>query len=221
MSRFSHTVYETSVVKLSALPRAGLPEVAFAGRSNAGKSSAINTLTNVRGLAYVSKTPGRTQCINLFRIGEGYIADLPGYGYAKVPAEIKARWEGLLARYLATRETLAGMMLIMDARHPMTPLDQRMLDWYAPANKPLHVLLTKADKLSRNEAAATLRAVRQALARMHPGWNAQLFSSLSRQGTDEAREVLERWLAPAPGAVDSAQKIAPGQGKCAGGIQEP
>jgi GTP-binding protein len=194
MSRFSHAAYETSVVKLAGLPREGLPEVAFAGRSNAGKSSAINTLTGIHKLAYVSKTPGRTQCINLFRVDSGYIVDLPGYGYARVPVAIKASWEGLLARYLVEREALAGMMLIMDARHPMTPLDQRMLDWFAPANKPVHVLLTKADKLSRNEASATLLKLRRELTALHPGWSAQLFSSLNRQGTDEARAVLATWL---------------------------
>lgn len=185
--------FHTSVAHLRDLPFSR-GEIAFAGRSNAGKSSALNLLTRIKRLAFTSKTPGRTQLINFFELSPDlYLVDLPGYGYAKVPPEVKAQWEGLLSRYLQERETLLGMVLIMDARHPLTPLDRRMLDWFTPTDKPVHILLSKADKLSNNERLQTLRRVRQELA-SYPTVTVQLFSSLSRLGADEATQTIENWF---------------------------
>jgi GTP-binding protein len=185
--------FYTSVAQLRDLPFSHA-EIAFAGRSNAGKSSALNLLTRIKRLAFTSKTPGRTQLINFFAVDpDVYLVDLPGYGYAKVPPAIKAQWEQLLSRYLQGREPLAGMVLIMDARHPLTPLDQRMLDWFTPTGKPVHILLSKADKLSNGERVQTLRRIVQAVA-AYPAVSVQLFSSLSRLGADEATKVIENWL---------------------------
>jgi GTP-binding protein len=185
--------FHTSVAHLRDLPFSRA-EVAFAGRSNAGKSSALNLLTRKNRLAFTSKTPGRTQLINFFELApDTFLVDLPGYGYAKVPPQIKAQWEDLLSRYLQEREPLVGMVLIMDARHPLTPLDQRMLDWFTPTGKPVHILLSKADKLSNSEKALTLRKVKQTLAPFD-NVSVQLFSSLSRLGADEAAGVVEGWL---------------------------
>lgn len=191
--------FHTSVAQLRDLPYSRA-EIAFAGRSNAGKSSAINLLTRKNRLAYTSKTPGRTQLINFFALAaDTYLVDLPGYGYAKVPPAVKAQWESLLSRYLQQREPLAGMVLIMDARHPLTPLDLQMLDWFVPTGKPVHILLSKADKLSNGERVQTLRRVREALA-AYAGVSVQLFSSLSRLGADDAAALIEAWLQPAAGA---------------------
>jgi GTP-binding protein len=193
MTLFNRATYAASAATLAQLPYSQR-EVAFAGRSNAGKSSAINTLARHNRLAFVSKTPGRTQLINFFDVGESrFIVDLPGYGYAKVPIEIRARWEGVLSTYLQTREALAGLVLIMDARHPLTPLDTRMLDWFTPRGLPVHILLTKADKLSRGEASRTLQHVRSAL-KDYPSVSIQLFSSLAKQGIEEAETVIAGWL---------------------------
>lgn len=185
--------FHTSVAQMRDLP-ASRGEVAFAGRSNAGKSSAINLLTRKNRLAFTSKTPGRTQLINFFELAPAtFLVDLPGYGYAKVPPAMKAQWEALLSRYLQEREALVGMVLIMDARHPLTPLDRQMLDWFVPTGKPVHILLSKADKLSNSEKALTLKRVRQELAG-HAGISVQLFSSLSRLGAEEAAACIEGWL---------------------------
>lgn len=193
MTLFNRAVYAASAATLAQLPFSRR-EVAFAGRSNAGKSSAINTLARHNRLAFVSKTPGRTQLINFFDVGEeSFIVDLPGYGYAKVPPEIRARWEGVLSAYLQHREALAGLVLIMDARHPLTPLDRRMLDWFTPRGLPVHILLTKADKLSRGVANKTLQEVRSAL-KPYPQVSVQLFSSLAKQGVEEAEAVIASWL---------------------------
>jgi GTP-binding protein len=194
MTLFNRAVYATSAATLAQLPHS-LREVAFAGRSNAGKSSAINTLARHNRLAFVSKTPGRTQLINFFDVGGGrFIVDLPGYGYAKVPPEMRARWERVLSAYLESRESLAGLVLIMDARHPLTPLDWQMLNWFTPRGLPVHILLTKADKLSRGAASKTLRQVRTEL-KAYPQVSAQLFSSLAKQGIEEAEAVIGGWLA--------------------------
>lgn len=193
MTLFNHAVYAASAATLAQLP-ASRCEVAFAGRSNAGKSSAINTLARHNRLAFVSKTPGRTQLINFFALGEErFIVDLPGYGYAKVPPEMRARWERVLSAYLQTRESLAGLVLIMDARHPLTPLDRQMLDWFTPRGLPVHILLTKADKLSRGVANKTLQTVRSEL-KIYPQVSVQLFSSLAKQGVEEAEAVIDGWL---------------------------
>ena len=196
--------FHTSVAQLRDLPYSRA-EVAFAGRSNAGKSSALNLLTRKNRLAYTSKTPGRTQLINFFEVAaDTYLVDLPGYGYAKVPAAVKAKWEGLLARYLQEREALVGMVLIMDARHPLTPLDWQMLNWFTPTGKQVHILLSKADKLSNSEKTLTLRRVEQELAALG-NVTAQLFSSLSRHGVEQAAAVVEGWLAPVPQATEPVE----------------
>lgn len=190
----NHAHFHTSVAHLRDLP-GSRAEVAFAGRSNAGKSSAINLLTRKNRLAFTSKTPGRTQLINYFELGpDTFLVDLPGYGYAKVPPAVKAQWEALLSRYLQERTALVGMVLIMDARHPLTPLDRQMLEWFVPTGKPVHILLSKADKLSNSEKALTLKRIRQELA-AQDGVSVQLFSSLSRLGADEAAARIEGWLA--------------------------
>lgn len=194
MSLFSQLTFEVSVHDLSTLPLT-VREIAFAGRSNAGKSSAINTLARHHKLAYVSKTPGRTQLLNFFRISVGnYLVDLPGYGYAEVPESVRTHWQATLAKYLETREQLAGLVLIMDVRHPLTPLDRKMLDWFGPSGRPIHILLTKADKLSKSQAGAVLREVRAALQETHPQCTVQLFSSLKKLGADEAETIIGSWL---------------------------
>ena len=191
--------FHTSVAQLRDLP-GSRAEIAFAGRSNAGKSSAINLLTRINRLAYTSKTPGRTQLINFFELEpEMYLVDLPGYGYAKVPPAVKAKWEALLSRYLQGRDALVGMVLIMDARHPLTPLDRQMLDWFTPTGKPVHILLSKSDKLSNSEKALTLNRTRQEL-QAQDRVSVQLFSSLSRLGTEEATSLIEGWLSDATDA---------------------
>jgi GTP-binding protein len=195
MPLFRNARFETSIAKPGDLPKPFGPEVAFAGRSNAGKSSAINTLAGHTRLAFVSKTPGRTQLINYFRLNCGAaLVDLPGYGYAQVPERIRVQWRALLESYLRGRSNLIGLILIMDSRHPLTTLDRQMLDWYAPNGRPVHVLLTKADKLSRNEAGSTLLVVRRELSAWGPQVTAQLFSSLKKMGVEEVEAVVGRWL---------------------------
>ena len=165
MPLFQQATFLTTVANLRDLPQDAVHEVAFAGRSNAGKSSAINTLAGRVRLAYVSKTPGRTQHLNYFTLAEGrYFVDLPGYGYAKAPAEIRAQWEGLIGPYLSKREQLAGLVVIMDIRRPLTDLDLRLIDWFRPTGRPIHVLLSKADKVSRQEQTKVLRSVKAELA---------------------------------------------------------
>lgn len=196
MPIFRNAQFEISIAKSAALPPPVGVEVAFAGRSNAGKSSAINTLAGHTRLAYVSKTPGCTQLINFFRLNCGAaLVDLPGYGYAKVPENIRRQWVSLLENYLVQRENLIGLVLIMDSRHPLKPLDQQMIDWFAPSGRPIHVLLTKADKLSRNQAAAALAQVRRELAPLGEQITVQLFSSLAKQGVEEVERVVGGWLA--------------------------
>ncbi len=196
MGLFSRAVFFTTVNDLHALPLHGGKEVAFAGRSNAGKSSALNTLANHTRLAFTSKTPGRTQHINYFDLGDNrFMVDLPGYGYAKVPPAVRAHWEGLLSQYLQTRSALAGLVVIMDSRHPLTPLDEQMLDWFAITGKPVHILLTKSDKLSRQQATKTLLEVKAYLKEHYPKYTVQLFSSLKKLGADEAEAVIAAWFA--------------------------
>src|SRR5258708_7004009 len=169
------------------------PEIAFAGRSNAGKSSAINTLTGRRRLAFVSKTPGRTQLINFFSLGSGaFLVDLPGYGYADAPGAVRRHWEILVGEYIATRDSLAAVVVVMDARHPLTALDRQLLGWLRDAGRATHVLLTKADKLSKQAAHTTLAKARKELTELCPVATAQLFSSLKSEGIDEANPTLSR-----------------------------
>ncbi|HEX7047687.1 MAG TPA: ribosome biogenesis GTP-binding protein YihA/YsxC [Gammaproteobacteria bacterium] len=198
MPDFRQTTFLTSAAEAKGFPAPAGPEVAFAGRSNAGKSSALNAITGLKGLARTSKTPGRTQLINFFDAPGGRLVDLPGYGFAKVPESVKARWRQLMEAYLNGREALAGLMLVMDIRHPLKPFDEQMLAWAAHAELPVHVLLTKADKLTRNHQNQALAKVRRLL----PGASIQLFSATSGQGVDDARSVLTGWLGEAESGED-------------------
>lgn len=193
---FERAQFVISVNDIAALPPDDAIEVAFVGRSNSGKSSALNTLARRDRLAFVSKTPGRTQLINYFSLGENrFLVDLPGYGFAGVPYAVKAHWEELLSGYVGQRKSLSGLVLIMDARHPLKPLDLQMLEWFAPTGKPVHVLLTKADKLSRSTAMTTLRKVKKELDILGFNATAQLFSSLNKQGVEEAEERISALFA--------------------------
>ncbi len=183
-----------SGARLPDLPRGGR-EIAFAGRSNAGKSSALNVLTDQNRLARTSKTPGRTQLINLFTLAQiGHLADLPGYGFAAAPMAVKKQWVELIERYFSHRDELAGVVMIVDVRRGLTELDQQLLAWVSPRFLPVHVLLSKADKLSRNEANKQLFQVRKVLQEQNPLYTAQLFSATARTGVDEARERITRLL---------------------------
>jgi GTP-binding protein len=185
--------YVISAHNLKQLPEDAGLEVAFAGRSNAGKSSAINALTDQKSLARTSKTPGRTQQIVIFDIDEQRrIADLPGYGYAKVPQRLRAHWRHVMQIYFNRRRSLQGVILVMDIRHPLRPFDEQMLNWCENTSVPCHVLLTKADKLKRGPAQATLLKVRKSLPF---GATAQVFSASRRAGLDELITVLNGWYA--------------------------
>ncbi|HEY3597330.1 MAG TPA: ribosome biogenesis GTP-binding protein YihA/YsxC [Paraburkholderia sp.] len=200
------TRFFTTVNHLPDLPATVQPEVAFAGRSNAGKSTAINLLCNQKRLAFASKTPGRTQHINYFSVGPeaepvAHLVDLPGYGYAEVPGAAKAHWEALLSSYLQSRAQLHGMILMMDSRRPLTDLDRRMIEWFAPTGKPIHTLLTKCDKLTRQESTNALRTAQKGLAEYRAAGyqgelTVQLFSALKRIGLEEAHALIESWIAP-------------------------
>ena len=215
MSKLWQARFFTTVNQLRDLPDTQAPEIAFAGRSNAGKSTAINILTNQKGLAFASKTPGRTQHINYFSIGgaqvgqhrkdvtivdeiEAFLVDLPGYGYAEVSGSAKLHWQRLLGDYVQRREQLAALVLIMDSRRPFTELDVQMLEWFAPTGKPIHCILTKADKLNQNEKTNVLRQAQKILdsyvdedGEGFP-FTVQLFSALKRIGIEEAdAKILE------------------------------
>lgn len=191
---FRHTRFLLSGAALRDLPADAGREVAFAGRSNAGKSSALNAITGVSGLARVSKTPGRTRLLNLFEVAPGMrFMDLPGYGYAKVPEAERLKWGQLLDGYLGSRQSLMGLILVMDIRHPLTDFDRQLLELAGPLELPVHVLLSKADKLSRGAAASTLSQVQRDLR----GWGTvQLFSAHSGQGVEDAQKRLAGWLMP-------------------------
>ncbi|UTA47766.1 ribosome biogenesis GTP-binding protein YihA/YsxC [Simiduia sp. 21SJ11W-1] len=199
---FNLARYLMSAPSLAECPPESGVEVCFAGRSNAGKSSAINTLTNNGKLARTSKTPGRTQMINYFTLGspEYRLVDLPGYGYAKVPLAMKREWDRNMAQYLQERETLAGMVLMMDVRHPFQEFDTTMINWAVEAEMPVHILLTKADKLKKGPAQATLLDVRKHLkaANADDLVSAQLFSSLKKTGLPELITVVNRWFSQGP-----------------------
>jgi GTP-binding protein len=204
-----NAAFHITVARIVDLPLDSLAEVAFAGRSNAGKSSAINTLCNHKRLAFVSKMPGRTQHLNFFRVEEGrFLVDLPGYGFARAPKDQKHVWQALIGGYLANRPQLAGLVLIMDIRHPLTELDRSLLEWFRPSGRPVHVLLSKSDKLSRGPAMQTLTQVRDELLAAGLDASVQLFSSLKRVGVDEAEAVVRNWLGTA--------KKNPAQGERAG-----
>jgi len=184
-----------SVNKWSQLPHDEAIEIAFAGRSNAGKSSAINTITDIKTLCRTSKTPGRTQMINYFSIDPNrHLVDLPGYGYAKVPLAVKQHWQDLLERYLIDRSSLQGVMMIMDVRRPLTEYDCLMLQWCQKADMSAHILLTKADKFKRGAGKNVLLKVQRTLNSDYPGTSVQLFSALKKTGVEEAREKLDQWF---------------------------
>ncbi|MEX0965071.1 MAG: ribosome biogenesis GTP-binding protein YihA/YsxC [Pseudohongiellaceae bacterium] len=205
---FNQAQFVTSAATLKACPDDSIAEVAFAGRSNAGKSSAINTITGQSRLARISKTPGRTQLINFFALGEDrHLVDLPGYGFAKVPLKVKDKWQRELELYLREREALVGLILLSDIRHPLKEFDRMMIDWAVLSDLPLHILLTKSDKLTRGAAQNTLLAVRKELAEMS-NLSAQLFSSTKNVGVDEARNKLSDWLAASDTVDDSELEIA-------------
>jgi len=193
MSVFHKAAFFKSAAALQDVP-ASDGEIAFAGRSNAGKSSAINALTGSR-IAFVSKTPGRTRLVNFYALeAERFLVDLPGYGYAKIPAATDASWKNFLGDYLRTRAPLRGLAVVMDVRHPLTELDQMLLGWFSPTGKPVHVLLTKADKLSRAAAQKILHQVEGEIAALAPNFSVQLFSSLKKSGLEEAERMFRGWL---------------------------
>ena len=203
----------TTVAHTRQLPQSGVPEVAFIGRSNAGKSSAINVLCQRKRLAFSSRTPGRTQALNFFAIGrneenEGFLVDMPGYGYAAAPGEIRHGWDALAGSYLSNRSELRGVVLMVDIRRLLTDLDRRMLAWL-PEALPLLVLLTKADKCGTAQQTASRRAVLAELAEQHkrPGASVVLFSAPTRKGLDEARRIIESWYEPVAG--DSGHFVDP------------
>jgi len=191
---FNRTKFVTSASTFNNCPNDSLIEVAFAGRSNAGKSSAINSICNQSRLARTSKTPGRTQLLNFFTIESNkYLVDLPGYGFAKVPLKVKDQWQRELEQYLRQRKPLSGLILLSDIRHPLKEFDRMMVDWAVHSNLPLHLLLTKADKLKRGAAQNTLLKVQKEFETL-TDVSAQLFSSLKNKGIEEVRERISNWL---------------------------
>jgi GTP-binding protein len=193
MSSYSSAKFVTSAAEARQLAPDTGREIAFAGRSNAGKSSAINAITERAGLARVSRTPGRTQLINFFELApEKRLVDLPGYGFAKVPEAVRARWLQLMEHYFNVRESLAGLILIVDSRRGLGAQDAAMLEWVLARERKAHILLSKSDKLNRRESQAVLRDTQAAC--RDAAVSVQLFSAHARTGLDEARAVVERWL---------------------------
>jgi len=187
--------FEGAAASAPQLPPAELPEIAFAGRSNAGKSSALNALARHRGLAFASRTPGRTQQINFFALKSGARAvDLPGYGYAAVSKSLKREWQTFLWEYVLTRSTLVGLVLVVDARHGLKPLDRELIMAFAPSARPVLVLATKADKLGTTERRAAVSALRDDLAQSGAAIDVVTFSAVSREGVAEADRILAHWL---------------------------
>jgi GTP-binding protein len=197
-----HAVYVLTAANDSQLPPAGPPEVAFAGRSNAGKSSAINALANQTRLAYTSKTPGRTQQINLFRLRSGaLLADLPGYGYAAVPRQLKRHWQAFLTHYLATRQSLVGLVLVVDARHGLAEADRSLLAGFVPSGRPVLVLATKMDKLAPSAQRLAQAGIARAVAEAFPAYAANVmvvsFSATRKSGVGDAEAIIARWVGDA------------------------
>ena len=187
-----------SVAEIEQLPADVGIEVAFVGRSNVGKSSALNALTRQKKLVYTSKTPGRTQLINLFSLSATQrLVDLPGYGYAKVAKKVKQQWEQLIDEYLTKRKCLRGLVLLMDIRHPLQEFDRQVLIWAKQINLPVHVLLTKADKLSRSAGMNALQKIRNEVIKNNPATSIQLFSAVKSIGRDELRKILNQWFSTA------------------------
>ncbi|MDE3011628.1 MAG: YihA family ribosome biogenesis GTP-binding protein [Pseudomonadota bacterium] len=222
LNRFQKLAFFTTANDPQGFPQDSLAEVAFAGRSNAGKSSAINTLANRNRLAFTSKTPGRTQHINFFTAGPGqYLVDLPGYGFAGVPLEIRRHWENFLSGYLQRRGPLLGLAVLMDIRHPLTRLDQQMLDWFLPSGRPVLLLLTKSDKLSRSQRMKVVREVRAAVAPRAANLSVVAFSSVSREGLEETIAVVDGWLAAGTALAEAeAASAAAAEGAGSGAAAE-
>lgn len=193
--RYQQTHFLTSAPNISHLADDSGIEIAFAGRSNAGKSSALNTLTQQKNLARTSKTPGRTQLINLFQIEEGKrLVDLPGYGYAEVPEQVKKNWQKALGEYLQKRQSLKGLVVLMDIRHPLKDLDQQMVQWAVDSQIPVLILLTKADKLANGARNEQVNKVREAVIAFMGDIQVEYFSSLKRQGLDKLTAKLDSWF---------------------------
>ncbi|MDU8925148.1 ribosome biogenesis GTP-binding protein YihA/YsxC [Pasteurellaceae bacterium LIM206] len=194
---YAKTHFLTSAANIRQLPADSGIEIAFAGRSNAGKSTALNVLTNQKNLARTSKTPGRTQLINLFEVeSQCKLVDLPGYGYAAVPEQMKLQWQKALSEYLQHRECLAGVVILMDIRHPLKELDQQMIEWAVGAELPVLLLLTKADKLSLSARSKQVKTVREAILPFQGDIQVEAFSSLSKLGVDKLSDKLNSWFAP-------------------------
>ncbi|XKM13572.1 ribosome biogenesis GTP-binding protein YihA/YsxC [Orbaceae bacterium ac157xtp] len=192
---YAKTHFVTSAPDITHLPSDTGIEIAFAGRSNAGKSSALNTLTNQKNLARTSKTPGRTQLINLFEVEpDCRLVDLPGYGFAQVPEEVKRKWQKSLGEYLQKRESLKGLVVLMDIRHPLKDLDQQMIDWAVQSNLPVMLLLTKADKLASGAQKQQLNMVIEAILPFQGDITVANFSSLKRSGLDALKNKLNEWF---------------------------
>lgn len=192
--RWRETAFLTSIGRLDQLPESGR-EVAFAGRSNAGKSSTLNRLCEQKGLARTSRTPGRTQLINMFAWSdEARLADLPGYGFAKAPEAVRRQWAALVQAYFQEHEPLRGVVVIMDARRPLTPLDQQMVEWAAAGGLPVLCLLNKADKLSRGAAANALQNTRKLLKQLGQNVQAELYSAQTGLNNDKVRRLIQSWL---------------------------
>jgi len=191
----SKATFTISAPDIRKLPEDSGIEVAFAGRSNAGKSSALNTLTNQKSLARTSKTPGRTQLINVFEIGDNKrLIDLPGYGFAKVPLEMKKKWQKALGEYLEKRESLKGLVVLMDIRHPLKDLDMDLIEWAVDSELPVLALLTKCDKLSQGKRSAEVLRVKKILDELNGDIRVQAFSSLKRTGSEQANTVICNWF---------------------------
>lgn len=196
---YQQTRFLTSAPDIRALPDDTGIEVAFAGRSNAGKSSALNTLTRQNSLARTSKTPGRTQLINTFHLADDKrLIDLPGYGFAKVPLEVKEKWQKSLSEYLIKRQSLKGLVVLMDIRHPLKDLDQQLVHWAVQSGLSVLILLTKADKLSPGPRKKTLLEVREASMAFMGDVTVEAFSSLNKFGLIELEQVLDRWFSGEP-----------------------
>ena len=195
---YQSACFLTSSAALKQCPSDSGAEIAFAGRSNAGKSSAINVITGQKKLARTSKTPGRTQLLNFFALNNQpemlRIVDLPGYGFAKVPDHIKRQWHDLMESYLQERKSLKALILVMDIRHPLQAIDETMLNWAHMSDMPAHVLLTKSDKLKRGPAKSTLLTVKRYIEKLGAGMSVQLFSSHSKEGVIEARQHIQAFL---------------------------
>ncbi len=203
----SKAKFTISAPDIRRLPADSGIEVAFAGRSNAGKSSALNTLTKQKSLARTSKTPGRTQLINVFEIAENKrLVDLPGYGFAKVPLEMKKKWQKALGEYLQKRESLKGLVVLMDIRHPLKDLDMDLIQWAADSDLPVLALLTKADKLSQGKRSAEVLKVKKVLAPLNADIKVQAFSSLKRTGAEQAEALICNWFAQ-DDELDSAEAV--------------